>query len=106
MKNAIRGIIFWTIVMTFVSIMFAVGQALINVITINFIKRLFNDLGSFLFFLFTFLSLLCFIKSTFLYYEFFTSLLGIMLLIKIPIPIIKNAKIVIEPKTGINCINL
>ena len=39
-------------------------------------------------------------------YEFFTSLLGIMLLIKIPIPIIKNAKIVIEPKTGINCINL
>ena len=44
-----------------------------SIITINFIKRLFNDLGSFLFFLFTFLSLLCFIKSTFLYYEFFTS---------------------------------
>ena len=40
MKNIVRGIIFWTIVMTFVSIMFAVGQALINVITINFITNL------------------------------------------------------------------
>lgn len=40
MKNAIRGIMFWTIVMTFVSIMFAVGQALANVVTMDFIMNI------------------------------------------------------------------
>lgn len=38
MKNLIRGLIFWTIALTFILIMFGIGQALANLITINFIK--------------------------------------------------------------------
>lgn len=38
MKNTIRGIIFWTIALAFILIMFTIGQALANLITINFIK--------------------------------------------------------------------
>ena len=37
MKNTIKGIIFWTIALAFILIMFAIGQALANLITINFI---------------------------------------------------------------------
>ena len=37
MKNTIRGLIFWTIVLAFILIMFAIGQALANLLTMNFI---------------------------------------------------------------------
>ena len=37
MKNTIRGIIFWTIALAFILIMFAIGQALANLLTMNFI---------------------------------------------------------------------
>ena len=37
MKNTIRGIIFWIIVIAFILIMFAIGQAIANLITINFV---------------------------------------------------------------------
>lgn len=37
MKNTIRGLIFWTIVIAFILIMFAIGQALANLLTMNFI---------------------------------------------------------------------
>ena len=37
MKNTIRGFIFWTIALTFILIMFAIGQALANLLTMNFI---------------------------------------------------------------------
>lgn len=38
MKNILRGLIFWTIALAFILIMFSIGQALANLITINFIK--------------------------------------------------------------------
>ena len=38
MKEFIKGIIFWTIALAFILIMFSIGQALSNLITINFIK--------------------------------------------------------------------
>ena len=37
MKNTIRGIIFWTIALAFILIMFTIGQALANLLTMNFI---------------------------------------------------------------------
>lgn len=37
MKNILRGLIFWTIALAFILIMFTIGQALANLITINFI---------------------------------------------------------------------
>ena len=37
MKNILRGIIFWTIALAFILIMFTIGQALTNLITMNFI---------------------------------------------------------------------
>lgn len=37
MKNLIRGFIFWTIALTFILIMFGIGQALANLLTMNFI---------------------------------------------------------------------
>ena len=37
MKNTIRGIIFWTIALAFILTMFAIGQALVNLLTMNFI---------------------------------------------------------------------
>ena len=37
MKNILKGIIFWTIAITFILIMFTIGQALANLITMNFI---------------------------------------------------------------------
>ena len=37
MKNLIRCIIFWTIALTFILIMFGIGQALANLLTMNFI---------------------------------------------------------------------
>ena len=37
MKNTIKGIIFWTIAIAFILIMFAIGQALANLLTMNFI---------------------------------------------------------------------
>ena len=37
MKNILRGIIFWTIALAFILVMFAIGQALANLITINFV---------------------------------------------------------------------
>ena len=35
MKNTIKGIIFWIIVIAFILIMFAIGQALANLITMD-----------------------------------------------------------------------
>lgn len=35
--KAIKGIIFWIIVIAFILIMFAIGQALANLLTMNFI---------------------------------------------------------------------
>ena len=35
MKNTIRGIIFWTIALAFILIMFTIGQALANLITMD-----------------------------------------------------------------------
>ena len=40
MKNTIKGIIFWTIALAFMLLIFAIGNALANVITINFIIRI------------------------------------------------------------------
>ena len=40
MKNTIIGIIFWTIALVFMLLMFAIGQALANVVTINMIMNL------------------------------------------------------------------
>ena len=37
MKNILRGLIFWTIALAFILIMFAIGQVLANLITMNFI---------------------------------------------------------------------
>ena len=37
MKNTIKGLIFWTIVIAFILIMFTIGQALANLLTMNFI---------------------------------------------------------------------
>lgn len=37
MKNILRGIIFWTIALAFILMMFAIGQALANLLTMNFI---------------------------------------------------------------------
>ena len=35
MKNTIRGIIFWTIALAFILTMFAIGQALANLLTMD-----------------------------------------------------------------------
>ena len=35
MKNILRGIIFWTIALAFILIMFAIGQALANLLTMD-----------------------------------------------------------------------
>ena len=35
MKNIIRGLIFWTIALTFILTMFAIGQALANLIKMD-----------------------------------------------------------------------
>lgn len=37
MKNILKGFIFWTIALAFILIMFAIGQALANLLTMNFI---------------------------------------------------------------------
>ena len=37
MKNILRGFIFWTIALAFILIMFTIGQALANLLTMNFI---------------------------------------------------------------------
>ena len=37
MKNILRGFIFWIIALAFILIMFAIGQALANLLTMNFI---------------------------------------------------------------------
>lgn len=37
MKEFIKGLIFWTIALVFILIMFSIGQALANLITMNFI---------------------------------------------------------------------
>ena len=37
MKNILRGLIFWTIALAFILIMFSIGQALANLLTMNFI---------------------------------------------------------------------
>lgn len=37
MKNTIKGIIFWIIVIAFILIMFTIGQALANLLTMDFI---------------------------------------------------------------------
>lgn len=35
MKNTIRGFIFWTIALAFILIMFSIGQALANLLTMD-----------------------------------------------------------------------
>lgn len=35
MKNILRGIIFWTIALAFILIMFTIGQALANLLTMD-----------------------------------------------------------------------
>ena len=35
MKNTIRGLIFWTIALAFILIMFSIGQALANLLTMD-----------------------------------------------------------------------
>lgn len=40
MKNTIRGIIFWTIVLAFIFVMFTVAEALSKVITMSMIMNL------------------------------------------------------------------
>ncbi len=35
MKNILRGLIFWTIALAFILIMFAIGQALANLLTMD-----------------------------------------------------------------------
>lgn len=35
MKNTIKGIIFWTIALAFILIMFSIGQALANLLTMD-----------------------------------------------------------------------
>lgn len=37
MKNILRGLIFWTIAIAFILIMFAIGQALANLLTMNLV---------------------------------------------------------------------
>lgn len=37
MKNILKGLIFWTIAIAFILIMFAIGQALANLITMDLI---------------------------------------------------------------------
>lgn len=37
MKNILKGSIFWTIVIAFILIMFAIGQALANLLTMNLV---------------------------------------------------------------------
>ena len=37
MKNTIKGLIFWTIALAFILIIFTIGQALANLLTMNFI---------------------------------------------------------------------
>ncbi len=37
MKEFIKGLIFWTIAIAFILIMFTIGQALANLLTMNFI---------------------------------------------------------------------
>lgn len=37
MKNTIKGLIFWTIAIAFILIMFTIGQALANLLTMNFV---------------------------------------------------------------------
>lgn len=39
MKNTIKGIIFWTIAIAFILTMFAIGQVLANLITMDSIMR-------------------------------------------------------------------
>lgn len=40
MKNILRGIIFWTIALAFILIMFTTAEALSKIVTINFIMNL------------------------------------------------------------------
>lgn len=37
MKDTIKGLIFWTIAIAFILIMFSIGQALAKIVTMNFI---------------------------------------------------------------------
>lgn len=37
MKNILRGFIFWTIALVFILLMFTIGQALANLLTMNFV---------------------------------------------------------------------
>ena len=37
MKNTLRGIIFWTIALAFILIMFSIGQVLAKIITMNLV---------------------------------------------------------------------
>ena len=53
MKNLIRGFIFWTIALTFILIMFGIGQALANLLTMNFIMTVVYIALAFIFVMWT-----------------------------------------------------